>query len=284
MIAEGPMGVFTAGLHRREKALLVAGGIGITPIRALVEEMDGDFVVVYRVLQEDDAVLLGELEKLAAERGFALELVAGDHATEEGRALLTRPTCSSSCPTWSSARCTSAARRRWQVPSSGAFEPSGFPADTSMSRSSPSETGAPPIERRSMRRHILALTTAAALAVPVVNAAAAVNNAAKATVKKVVTKKYAGAVEQADRWGTVEVTVTVQTTTAGSKVTRKYTDLGGSYTYHTGRSQFIMSTALPRLRSEFLSAQRRGPARLGCLLHEPGIRASLQSALAKAGA
>ncbi len=91
VIAEGPMGVFTAGLQRREKALLVAGGIGITPIRALVEEMDGDLVVLYRVLQAEDAVLLGELETLAVERGFVLEVVAGDHATEEGRSLLTPP-------------------------------------------------------------------------------------------------------------------------------------------------------------------------------------------------
>ncbi len=136
-----------------------------------------------------------------------------------------------------------------------------------------------------MRRHILALTTAAALAVPVVNAAAAVNNAANATVKKVVKKKYAGAVEQADRWGTVEVTVTVQTTTVGSKVTRKYTDLGGSYTYHTGRSQFIMSTALPRLRSEFLSAQSPKVQLVsGASYTSQAFEASLQSALAKAGA
>lgn len=83
--------MFTAALRRRDKALLVAGGIGITPVRALLEEMTGDLVVVYRVLRADDAVLLAELEQLADRRGFRLELVAGDHATEEGRALLTPP-------------------------------------------------------------------------------------------------------------------------------------------------------------------------------------------------
>ncbi len=64
------------------------------------------------------------------------------------------------------------------------------------------------------------------------------------------------------------------TTTPGSKkVTRRYTDLGGSYTYHTGRSQFIMSNALPQLRSEFLSAQSlERPDGLGRVVHEPGIR------------
>jgi ferredoxin-NADP reductase len=73
-------------VRRREHALLIAGGIGITPIRALVEEMDGDLVVVYRVLREEDAVLRDELESLAAARRFTLH--AGDHATDEGRDLL----------------------------------------------------------------------------------------------------------------------------------------------------------------------------------------------------
>ena len=91
VIAEGPLGVFTSALRDRQKALLVAGGIGITPIRALVEEMGGDVIVVYRVLRADDAVLFDELERLAVERGFRLELVAGDHETDEGRALLTPP-------------------------------------------------------------------------------------------------------------------------------------------------------------------------------------------------
>jgi predicted ferric reductase len=91
VIAEGPFGVFTTVRRRRQKALLIAGGIGITPVRALAEEMAGDLVVVYRVIHEHDAVLRDELESLAAKRGFALELVVGDHATDEGRVLLTPP-------------------------------------------------------------------------------------------------------------------------------------------------------------------------------------------------
>ena len=38
VVAEGPFGVFTEAARRREKVLLIAGGIGITPIRSLVEE------------------------------------------------------------------------------------------------------------------------------------------------------------------------------------------------------------------------------------------------------
>jgi predicted ferric reductase len=89
IVAEGPLGLFTEAVRRREKVLLIAGGIGITPVRALAETLDGDVVLVYRVLGEQDVVFRDELEKLSRRRGLRLEIVAGDHATEEGRRLLT---------------------------------------------------------------------------------------------------------------------------------------------------------------------------------------------------
>jgi predicted ferric reductase len=88
VVAEGPLGVFTDASRTREKVLLIAGGIGITPIRALLEEMEGDRVVVYRVLTADDVIFREELSKLAETRGFELHVVVGDHATREGRSLL----------------------------------------------------------------------------------------------------------------------------------------------------------------------------------------------------
>ncbi|MDX6408164.1 MAG: hypothetical protein QOE13_1235 [Gaiellaceae bacterium] len=88
VVAEGPFGVFTAAARRREKVTLIAGGIGITPIRALMEDMSGDVVVIYRVVRDEDVIFRGELEELARERGIKLLLVAGDHATEDGARLL----------------------------------------------------------------------------------------------------------------------------------------------------------------------------------------------------
>lgn len=87
VVAEGPLGVFTEDLRRRDKAVLIAGGIGITPIRALLETMHGELVVLYRVLSEEDIVFRDELEQLATERGTALHFVVGDHRGE-GRELL----------------------------------------------------------------------------------------------------------------------------------------------------------------------------------------------------
>jgi predicted ferric reductase len=88
VVAEGPFGVFTAAARRREKVLLIAGGIGITPIRALMEEMGGEIVVLYRAVSDQDIVFREELNALAAERGIELHYVVGDHATGEGSRLL----------------------------------------------------------------------------------------------------------------------------------------------------------------------------------------------------
>jgi ferredoxin-NADP reductase len=67
---------------------LIGGGIGITPIRALLEEMEGDVIVLYRVLRDDDIIFRAELERLAAARGIDLRFLVGDHETAEGRDLL----------------------------------------------------------------------------------------------------------------------------------------------------------------------------------------------------
>jgi predicted ferric reductase len=89
VIAEGPFGVFTAAARRLDRVLLIAGGIGITPIRALLEELRGDIVVLYRVVEEAELVLRDELRSLQARGGFVLHEVVGDHRTEEGSQLLT---------------------------------------------------------------------------------------------------------------------------------------------------------------------------------------------------
>ncbi|SFR30012.1 Oxidoreductase NAD-binding domain-containing protein, partial [Lentzea waywayandensis] len=56
----------------------IAGGVGVTPIRALLQEhVPGDFVVLYRVRDEREAVLLNELRQLVAARRGRLHLLTG---------------------------------------------------------------------------------------------------------------------------------------------------------------------------------------------------------------
>lgn len=83
VFAEGPYGAFTS-LHRtRSSTLLIAGGVGVTPVRALLEELDGPITVLYRVHTMADAVLLPELQGLAAMKGARIHLLTG--RTGEGR-------------------------------------------------------------------------------------------------------------------------------------------------------------------------------------------------------
>ncbi|SNY76186.1 ferredoxin reductase family protein [Paractinoplanes atraurantiacus] len=79
VFAEGPYGAFTTTRRVRENALLIAGGIGITPIRSLLEDetLTGDIVVLYRARTPADAVLLPELQNLARMRQARLHLLTG---------------------------------------------------------------------------------------------------------------------------------------------------------------------------------------------------------------
>ncbi|SDH89522.1 Predicted ferric reductase [Actinokineospora alba] len=73
---EGPYGAFTSLQRTRPGTLLIAGGVGITPIRALLEERSTeDVVVLYRVRDERDAVLLHEVRQLI--QGGRLHLLTG---------------------------------------------------------------------------------------------------------------------------------------------------------------------------------------------------------------
>jgi ferredoxin-NADP reductase len=80
VIAEGPYGAMTAARRRREPVLLVGGGVGITPMRALLESLParpGAITLVYRASSERDVILRRELDVLAAARGAHVHYVIG---------------------------------------------------------------------------------------------------------------------------------------------------------------------------------------------------------------
>ena len=70
VIAEGPYGVFTADARSSEHVLLIAGGVGITPIRAVLEDLPAttDVQVIYRVPNRESLILWQELDQLASQR------------------------------------------------------------------------------------------------------------------------------------------------------------------------------------------------------------------------
>ncbi|MEU4378271.1 ferredoxin reductase family protein [Micromonospora echinofusca] len=75
--AEGPSGTFTAAHRTRERALLIAGGSGITPIRAMLEELPPGAALIYRARTPADVLLHRELDWLAEARDTAIWYVVG---------------------------------------------------------------------------------------------------------------------------------------------------------------------------------------------------------------
>ncbi|MFI9646151.1 ferric reductase-like transmembrane domain-containing protein [Streptomyces sp. NPDC052040] len=67
--AEGPYGSFTAERATRRRSLLIAAGVGVTPLRALFETLPGEVTLLYRVRGAEDRILGGELEAIARRRG-----------------------------------------------------------------------------------------------------------------------------------------------------------------------------------------------------------------------
>ncbi|MGW5195762.1 ferredoxin reductase family protein [Kribbella sp. NPDC004138] len=77
---EGPYGRLTAERRATDRVAMLACGIGITPLRALLEELDyapGDAVLVYRAHSVEDLVFRDELEQLARRRGITLHYLLG---------------------------------------------------------------------------------------------------------------------------------------------------------------------------------------------------------------
>jgi predicted ferric reductase len=76
---EGPYGTFTRHAQRRPRALLVAAGIGVTAIRALLEDLPRGSrpVVLLRVTRREDLVLGTEIADLVKRRGGKLHELTG---------------------------------------------------------------------------------------------------------------------------------------------------------------------------------------------------------------
>jgi predicted ferric reductase len=80
VLAEGPFGRLHSGVRTRRKVTLLACGIGITPIRALLEELDyepGDLTLIYRAGQRHELVLSEEIDELARRRGARVFYLLG---------------------------------------------------------------------------------------------------------------------------------------------------------------------------------------------------------------
>ena len=113
---EGPYGILTGARRTRRRVLLVAGGIGITPLRSLLEALPadpGELTLLYRVRNERDVVFRKELDELARIRGAEVQYLHGHRGPGPNRPIRSGPPGSRrSFPTCASGTSTSAGRSR----------------------------------------------------------------------------------------------------------------------------------------------------------------------------
>jgi predicted ferric reductase len=80
VMAEGPYGNLTAWRRTRRRVALIAGGVGITPLRALLETLPGrrgEITLLYRVRSERDVLFRTEIDELANARGIEVRYLYG---------------------------------------------------------------------------------------------------------------------------------------------------------------------------------------------------------------
>ena len=86
VFVEGPHGAMTGAARTKARVLLVAGGIGITPLRALLEELPasrGNLTLVYRASGPEDVVFKREIDELASLRGATVHYLVGRRGSPE---------------------------------------------------------------------------------------------------------------------------------------------------------------------------------------------------------
>jgi predicted ferric reductase len=78
VVAEGPYGALTGARRTKRKVLLIAGGIGVTPLRALFETLPGrprEITLLYRTGTATDVLFRNELTAIAAQRDARLHFI-----------------------------------------------------------------------------------------------------------------------------------------------------------------------------------------------------------------
>jgi len=99
VIAEGPCGGLIARPSWAGPVALIAGGIGITPLRALFATApcaENAITLIYRVHDAADIVFQAELEQIAAQRGGTVHFLTGRR--DDPRNDLSPPSLTRLCP------------------------------------------------------------------------------------------------------------------------------------------------------------------------------------------
>jgi ferredoxin-NADP reductase/DMSO/TMAO reductase YedYZ heme-binding membrane subunit len=85
VLVEGPSGALTGAVRTRRRLALFASGLGIAPMRGLLEELEfdaGEAIVVHRSESEADAPFHDEIAAIATRRGVDTVSLAGPAPTQ----------------------------------------------------------------------------------------------------------------------------------------------------------------------------------------------------------
>ncbi|SNQ46337.1 Predicted ferric reductase [Frankia canadensis] len=80
LLASGPYGALTARARTRRRVLLIAGGMGIAPLRALLEGLEAaqdELTLLYRTERADQVIFREEIDELALRRGATVHYLTG---------------------------------------------------------------------------------------------------------------------------------------------------------------------------------------------------------------
>ena len=112
---EGPYGVLTGARRTRQKVLLIAGGIGITPLRALLEALPanpGDLTLLYRVRSAPEILFRDRARRAGPATRSARSTTSSARAARASATRSTRRRSPVSCRTSPIATSTCAGRSR----------------------------------------------------------------------------------------------------------------------------------------------------------------------------
>jgi predicted ferric reductase len=85
VLLEGPFGRLSGDVRTQRRLTMLAAGIGITPLRALLEELPyapGEATLVYRASSPANLLLRDEIDALAHDRGIEVFYVIGPRRTD----------------------------------------------------------------------------------------------------------------------------------------------------------------------------------------------------------
>jgi predicted ferric reductase len=85
VMLEGPLGTFTASRRTRPRVALIAGGIGITPLRAMLDDLmrgASEITLLYRVARREDILFEDELHRYY-EAGVDVRILVDDRIGDD---------------------------------------------------------------------------------------------------------------------------------------------------------------------------------------------------------